>query len=145
VGRFDQAGYRGPPDRRGDQKVVPEASEAGENRIPVVLSKFRIADPNTGKHRSTSVGHVGRGIKPIFEEEKQAEDKCCGLALNEEIYGQKQGNEAIRGRFRPKFLRPTLASQKQDGHLRAPNQARENRRACEEHKSGKPRRTPAVP
>jgi hypothetical protein len=72
-----------------------------------------IADCSKGRHRSTRVGHVGRGRKPILEAEKQAEDKCCGLALKEEICGQKHGHEPLQYRSTPNsWHRPKPAKQK---------------------------------
>jgi hypothetical protein len=63
--------------------------------VEVMFRKILIAGRNQRKNLGARVGHVGRGIQPIFKEEKQAEDEARGLALREEIYRQQKRDEPL--------------------------------------------------
>jgi hypothetical protein len=78
------------PDRHGNLRVVLQNAETGKDGMEVVLGKLGIAGGNQGQHHGARVGHVGRGVEPVFEEEKQAEDEAGGLTLREEVNGQKK-------------------------------------------------------
>jgi hypothetical protein len=47
------------------------------------------------------IGHVGRGIKPVFEEEEKAEDEPGGLTVGEEIRRQQKRHQPLQQRPSP--------------------------------------------
>jgi len=66
-----------------------------------------------GQGRGSGVGHVSGGIKPILEEEEQAEGEGSRLATAEEISGKEQGHKPLQNGSSPKAEGPAKPSEEQ--------------------------------
>lgn len=66
--------------------------------MEVVLDEIRVAGRDQRESLRPRIGHVGRGIQPVLEEEKQAEDKTGNLALAEEICREQERHEPLQQR-----------------------------------------------
>ena len=68
-------------------------------------TKVGVAGGDQGQRHGARVGHVGCGVEPVLEGEKQAEDEAGGLALSEEVHGQKKREQPLQQRASPKTKR----------------------------------------
>ena len=54
------------------------------------------------QHLGAGIGHVGRGVEPVLEEEELAENEARSLPLREEICGQQKWDQPLQQRASPK-------------------------------------------
>jgi len=73
--------------------------------VEIVLGEIGIAGGDQGQIHGAGVSHVGRGVEPVFEKEKCAEDEAGDLALAEKVYGQKKRDQPLQQRASPKAKR----------------------------------------
>lgn len=81
--------------------VVLQHAQAGENCVPVVLHKIRIARGHQRKHHGARVGHVSGRVEPVFEKEKRAEDKRTELAVEREVSRKQEWHQPLQDRAAP--------------------------------------------
>src|SRR5208283_1303802 len=93
------------PNHRRDLLVAVQNSEAREDGEEIVLDEIWIPRRYQREGLRPRVGHVGRGVEPVFEKEEQAEDKAGGLALGEEIHSQKKRDQPLQQRASPEAKR----------------------------------------
>ncbi len=70
-----------------------------------MFCKLGVASRNQWQFHGARIGHVGCGVEPVLEKEKQAEDKAGGLAPREEIDGEKKWDQPLEQRASPKAER----------------------------------------
>ena len=80
-------------------------AEVGEDAEEIVFHEIGIASRNQWQYLGSGVGHIGRGIEPVLEKEKQAENEARSLALREEIYGQQKWDQPLQQRPSPETQR----------------------------------------
>src|SRR5436305_1387203 len=77
----------------GDQGVVLQYAQIGENRVPIVLGKFGIAQRDQRQFHHSRIGHVSCGVNPILEKEEKTEDESGNLPLVKEVNRQQQRHQ----------------------------------------------------
>ena len=73
--------------------------------MEVVFNEIRISGCDQWQLLRAGIGHVGRGVEPIFEEEEQAEREAGDLALTEKGSRKQQRNEPLQQRASPEAKR----------------------------------------
>ncbi len=100
------------PYHGSDLCVVVEHAEAGKDFEKIMLHEVRIPGRDQRQHLGSSVSHVSRGIEPVLEKEKQAENETSGLAFGEEICRQQKRDQPLQQRASPQAQRGTKPVEK---------------------------------
>ena len=82
-------------------------TQAREDGVEVVFHEVRIAGRDQWQHLGAGVSHVGCGIEPVLEKEKETKGEAGGLAFREKISRQKERYKPLQQRPPPQHDRVT--------------------------------------